>query len=85
MSERPSFSAPLWAAVRQGGKEFAQILPAFPESVRVVEEPGTLGNPTQYMVTEEIQGNAWDAKRESYAPAEREPAAPEQGRAIGDE
>ncbi len=50
----PSFSAPLWAAARQGSKEFAQYLPAFPDNPRCVEEPGTLGNPTQAMVTEQI-------------------------------
>ena len=51
---RPAFSAPLWAAGRQGLKELAQVLPAFPDSMRPVEEPGTLGNPTQAMVTQEI-------------------------------
>jgi hypothetical protein len=50
---RPNIDAPLWAAVRQGGKEAAQIIPALPGSVRVVEEPGTLGNPTPQMITEE--------------------------------
>ena len=29
-SRQPSFSAPLWAALRQGAKELSQILPAFP-------------------------------------------------------
>ena len=50
---RPSFLAPIYAWIRQGSKEFAQGIPALPGSVRVVEEPGTLGNPTQQMVTEE--------------------------------
>lgn len=50
----PSVTAPLLAALRQGAKELAAILPAFPESVRVVEEPGTMGNPTPQMVTEQI-------------------------------
>jgi hypothetical protein len=36
----------LKAFIRQGAKELAQILPAFPDSVRVVEEPGTIGNLT---------------------------------------
>jgi hypothetical protein len=53
-SNRPSFSAPLYAALRQGAKELAQVLPAFPESVHPVEEPGTIGNPTPQMVTQEI-------------------------------
>lgn len=50
---RPAFSAPLYAAIRQGGKELGQVLPAFPDSVRPVEEPGTLGNPTPAEVTEQ--------------------------------
>jgi hypothetical protein len=50
---RPSFTSPFYAWIRQGGKEAAQALPAFPNSIKVVEEPGTLGNPTQQMVTEE--------------------------------
>jgi hypothetical protein len=51
---RPSFSAPLWAAARQGAKELSQYLPAFPDSARCVEEPGTLGNPTMQMVTAQM-------------------------------
>lgn len=50
---RPAFWAPIKAAGRQGAKELAQILPAFPESVRPVEEPGTLGNPTPQEITNE--------------------------------
>jgi hypothetical protein len=53
-SVRPSFSAPLYAALRQGSKELGQALQAFPDSIHPVEEPGTLGNPTQAMVTQEI-------------------------------
>lgn len=53
-STRPSVTSPLYAALRQGTKELAQILPAFPDSVRPVEEPGTLGNPTQAMLTQDI-------------------------------
>jgi hypothetical protein len=56
-SDRPAFSAPLWAAARQGSKELAQVLPAFPDSVRPVEEPGAMGNPTQQMVTEQSKGD----------------------------
>lgn len=57
-SERPSVTAPLYAFIRQGHKEIGQVLQAFPDSIRVVEEPGTLGNPTPQMVTEQIQPNA---------------------------
>jgi hypothetical protein len=59
---RPNFDAPLWAAVRQGPKELAQTFPATPGSVRVVEEPGTLGNPTPQMVTEQ-SGTMSEEKR----------------------
>jgi hypothetical protein len=41
------------AFIRQGSKEIAQVLPAFPESVRPVEELGTMGNPTQLEVNQE--------------------------------
>jgi len=54
-SQRPAFSAPLYAFIRQGSKEIGQVLQAFPDSIRVVEEPGTLGNPTPQMITEEIR------------------------------
>ena len=50
---RPSFTSPLYAFLRQGSKELGQALQALPGSIHVVEEPGTLGNPTQQMVTEE--------------------------------
>jgi len=45
----PAFSAS-W---RQGLKEVGQVLPAFPDSIRPVEELGTLGNPTQLEVNME--------------------------------
>jgi len=67
-STRPAFSAPLYAALRQGAKEFAQILPAFPDSVRPVEEAGTIGNPTPQMVTQEIGTvHSFQAQLDSYA------------------
>jgi hypothetical protein len=65
---RPSFSAPLYAAFRQGAKELAQVLPAFPESARCVEEPGTLGNPTMQMVTAQMGTlNGYDRVLDQYA------------------
>ena len=70
---RPSFSAPLWAALRQGADEVAQVLPAFPDSVRCVDEPGTLGSPTQAMVTEQIGSlNGYDHVLDAYASQGRE-------------
>ncbi|MBX3443849.1 MAG: hypothetical protein KF774_15685 [Planctomyces sp.] len=64
----PSFSAPLLAALRQGAKELAQVLPAFPESVRVVEEPGMMGVPTQYAVNNQMGiGRDFDNMLDGYA------------------
>ena len=54
-SNRPSFSSPLYAALRKGSKEFAErVIPAFPDSQRPIEEPGTLGNPTPQTITQEM-------------------------------
>ena len=67
-SRAPSFSAPLWAALRQGAKELSQILPAFPEGVRVVEEPGMMGVPTQYEVNNQLGvGRDIDNLLDTYA------------------
>lgn len=74
--ERPAFSAPLYAAVRQGAKELAQVLPAFPSSVHVVEEPGTIGNLPSQLVTQEMTG--YDAE---LAAAAARPQ-PEQSREL---
>jgi hypothetical protein len=51
----------LGAFVRQGAKEFAQIIPAFKDSIQVVEEPGAPLNLTPVEVykgklAEEVQG-----------------------------
>lgn len=40
-----------WA--RQGHKEIANILPAFKDSIQIVEEPGMLSNPTSYDVSKQ--------------------------------
>lgn len=65
----PAFSAPLWAAVRQGTKELAHnLLPAFPDSARPIEEPGTLGNPTPQMITEQMGTlDGYNQMMDSYA------------------
>jgi hypothetical protein len=77
-SNRPSFSAPLYAALRQGAKELAQALPAFPESIRPVEEAGTLGNPTPQMVTQEIGTvHGYDRMLDMYAERGQARAEPE--------
>jgi hypothetical protein len=50
-----SFSGELGAMFREGLKDLQNaILPAFPESQRGVEEPGTPLVPTQSMVTEQV-------------------------------
>lgn len=49
-------AAPLHAAVRQGADEIAQILPAFPDSVKPVPESGQLFEPTQAIVTQQMTG-----------------------------
>lgn len=59
MSDKPKIGAgALPAALRQGGKEVGQVLPAFPDSVRVIEEPGTIGNPTPQEIFQAKQGPA---------------------------
>ncbi len=55
------------AALRQGAKELAQVLPAFPDSARVVEEPGTIGNPTPQIVTAQLTGKMSMDDLRSYA------------------
>lgn len=76
---RPSFSAPLWASARQGAKELAQVLPAFPDSVRPVEEPGLMGNPTQQVVSEQIGTvYGYDQMLDRYADHQVERDQPEQ-------
>jgi len=80
MSSRPSFWAPLFAALRQGHKEIAQALPALPDSIRPIEEPGTLSNPTQQMVTEEMGTlRGFDSMLDRYASRAIDRNEPEQG------
>lgn len=67
-TNRPAFSAPLMAFLRQGHGEIGQALPAFPDSMRCVDEPGTLGNPTMQMVTAEIGTlSGYDRMLDEYA------------------
>lgn len=56
ISDSPGAAA-IHGFVRQGTKEFAQnVLPAFPDSPRAVEEPGVMGNPTPQLITAQIKG-----------------------------
>jgi hypothetical protein len=78
-TNRPSWSAPLLAAGRQGLDEIAQILPPFPDSIRCVNEPGTLGNPTMQMITEQMRGDeSYEQMLDQYAGKEQEPPQREQ-------
>ncbi len=45
----------LQAWMRAGAKELAQVLPAFPDSVKPVEEPGLPGNLTAQEVYKQKQ------------------------------
>jgi len=65
--------ATMLASARQGAKELAQALPAFPDSIKPVEQLGTPGNPTQLEVNHE-KGNdtayqQWLASRQQEAAA----------------
>jgi len=42
------------AWIREGFKEAAQALQAFPGDIHPVEEPGLVGNPTQPLVSEQM-------------------------------
>ncbi len=53
----------VYAKVRQGAKEFEQVIPAFPDSIRTIDEPGTLGCPTQLSVN--LENGTYDEWQES--------------------
>lgn len=55
------------AWVRQGFKEIAQALQAFPgQGIHQVEEPGLVGNPTPQIVTKEMGATSYqDMLREA--------------------
>ncbi len=78
-NNRPSFWGPLLAWGRQGFDEIAQILPPFPDSIRCVNEPGTLGNPTMQMITEQMRGpGSYEQVLNDYAGKEQEQPQREQ-------
>lgn len=52
--ERKIGEGALAAAWRQGLKEVGQALKALPDSMPIVEEPGTLGNVTPQVVTQQM-------------------------------
>jgi hypothetical protein len=48
------------AWIRQGFKEIAQVLQAFPgQGIHQVEEPGLFGNPTPQIVTNEMGAGSY--------------------------
>jgi hypothetical protein len=59
--------APIYAWFRQGFKELSQLLPAFPNSIRPIEEIGMMGNPTQAMVTQQVKGEETRSVLQGYA------------------
>jgi hypothetical protein len=59
------------AMFRAGLKELAQILPAFPDGVRPVEESGLAGNATPQIITEQMGHDAWLAERSATLPAKQ--------------
>ena len=78
-SNPPSVIAPLLPLGRQGLDEIGKILPAFPDSVRCVNEPGTLGNPTMQIVTEQMRGaESYEQMLDHYAGKEQEQPQREQ-------
>jgi hypothetical protein len=70
----------LAAFVRQGLKELAQALPAFPDSIRPVEEPGMFGNPTPQIVTQEMGAGGYQAMLDDIIA--QQPAAEPPGQGI---
>ncbi len=77
VNPRPPSSATFAAVFRQGAKEIGQIIPAFPDSIRPVEEMGTMLNPTPQQVTRALDGQpgpiqpkdqGFEAMFNTYAP-----------------
>ncbi len=57
----------LKAFIRQGAKELAQALPALPQSIKTVEEPGLVGNTTQQEVGKQMGLDEYQKSLENYA------------------
>jgi hypothetical protein len=61
-------AAPIHAAIRQGARELAPLLQAFPDSnVRATEEQGNIFSPTPQLVTQQITGKLSMDDLRSYA------------------
>ena len=62
----------LGAALRQGPKELAQILPAFNDGIKPIEEPGAVGN----LVPSEVLATKDSFEAEVMSAADRAAKAP---------
>ena len=85
MSEdnQPSLGGQFDAFIRQGAKDLHNaIVPAFPDSMRSADEAGTPLNPTQQMVTQDLEASqGYEAMLDRYAPTPQpEPAREEMER-----
>ena len=77
---RPAFSAPLLCRIPTRRQGISQILKAFPDGIQLIEEPGTLGNPTAQMISEEIGTlKGYNRMLEKYADRESERDSPDRG------
>lgn len=64
--KQPDLEGEIRSFIREGAKDLHNaIVPAFPESQRGVDEPGTPLAPTQAQITQELGG--YEAMRSSYA------------------
>ncbi len=64
------------ASIRQGAGEMAQMLPAFPDSIRPVEEPGGVGNPVSQDLYRERHPDEFEHRLDRSAtqvPKQQEP------------
>lgn len=61
--EKPSLKGQLGALWREGLKDLHNALvPAFPDSMRTADEPGTPLAPTQSMVTDDLRKDSFEAE-----------------------
>jgi hypothetical protein len=57
-------AAPLHAAWRGGLKDLQEIIPAFPDSLKIREEPGSIASPTPQLITEGMTGRGVDMQKD---------------------
>lgn len=67
-------AAPLHAAWRGGLKDLQDaLIPAFPESMKAREEPGSIASPTPQLVTESMTGRGMDIHKDELRPQKDSP------------